>query len=131
MCIRDRVDPIPEPDTDKTIEVFFTLKTDSEVWVPQHSVTVKEGSTVYHAFVKAMDAQSDMSYVGAEDGYVRSVTKAGVTLSEFEMCIRDRHRHRQCRSPAKRRSDGRRPLCRAVGPAGAAAGQRGTVRGAG
>ena len=78
------VDPIPEPDTDKTIEVFFTLKTDSEVWVPQSSVTVKEGSTVYHAFVKAMDAQSDMSYVGAEAGYVKSITKAGVTLSEFD-----------------------------------------------
>lgn len=78
------VTPPEEPDTDKTIQVTFTLKTDSELWIPTTTLTVKEGSTVYHAFTQAIRSAGDMSATGAESGYVTSITKNGVTLSEFD-----------------------------------------------
>ena len=72
-----------EPDTDQTITVSFMLKSDSEIWIPRTQVTVKKGSTVYHAFVKALE-DAGLTSVGAENGYVKSITKDGVTLSEFD-----------------------------------------------
>ena len=65
------------------IQVSFTLKTDSETWIPKRTLRLREGSTVYHAFVKAL-AEAGISAQGAESGYVRSITKGGVTLSEFD-----------------------------------------------
>ncbi len=78
------VTPPEEPDTDKTIRVTFTLKAESELWIPTTTLTVKEGSTVYHAFTQAIRSAGDMSATGAESGYVTSITKNGVTLSEFD-----------------------------------------------
>lgn len=78
------VTPPQEPDTDKTITVTFMLKTDAEVWIPSMPLTVKEGSSVYHVFDAALKDRGDMSAVGAASGYVKSVTKGGVTLAEFD-----------------------------------------------
>ncbi len=71
-----------EPDTDQTITVYFTLKATDSYWIPRTAVTVKSGSTVYHAFTKACD-DAGLTYVGAETGYVRSITKGDTTLGEF------------------------------------------------
>ncbi len=78
------VTPPDEPETDKTVTITFTLKTDTEIWVPATAVTVKEGSTVYHVFDKAIRDRGDMSAVGAASGYVKSVSKGGVTLAEYD-----------------------------------------------
>ena len=79
-----QITPPSEPETGKNIQVTFTLKTDTSLWIPTMTLTVKEGSVVYHAFDKALDAAGDMSAVGAERGYVKSITKNGVTLGEFD-----------------------------------------------
>ena len=71
-----------EPDTEKTITVNFTLKSDVDYWIPTTNVTVKEGSTVYHAFTSALNT-AGITYEGAESGYVSSITKDGRTLAEF------------------------------------------------
>ena len=71
-----------EPDTEKTITVNFTLKSDVDYWIPTTNVTVKEGSTVYHAFTSALNT-AGITYEGAESGYVSSITKGNKTLSEF------------------------------------------------
>lgn len=71
-----------DPDTEQTITVSFTLKGDTDYWLTTRKVTVKEGSTVYHAFMKAIEG-TGITQVGAADGYVRSITKDGVTLGEF------------------------------------------------
>lgn len=75
--------PEDPPETGGDIAVTFTLKTDSATWIPTTSFTVKEGSTVYHVFKAAM-AQFGLTAVGAEAGYVSSITKDGVTLGEFD-----------------------------------------------
>lgn len=73
-----------DPDTDDTITVYFTLKSNDAYWIPRRTVTVKEGSTVYHAFTKACDA-AGLTYVGAKTGYVSSITNGNTTLGEFTM----------------------------------------------
>lgn len=75
--------PEDPPETGGDIAVTFTLKTDSATWIPTTSFTVKEGSTVYHVFKAAME-KFDLTAVGAEAGYVSSITKDGVTLGEFD-----------------------------------------------
>lgn len=75
--------PEDPPETGGDIAVTFTLKTDSATWIPTTSFTVKEGSTVYHVFKAAM-VQFGLTAVGAEAGYVSSITKDGVTLGEFD-----------------------------------------------
>ena len=75
--------PEDPPETGGDITVTFTLKTDSTIWIPTTSFTVKEDSTVYHVFKAAM-AQFSLTAVGAEAGYVSSITKDGVTLGEFD-----------------------------------------------
>lgn len=71
-----------EPDTERTITVSFALKSDTNYWVSPKSVTVKEGSTVYHVFTAALE-NTGITYEGAETGYVTSMTKDGKTLGEF------------------------------------------------
>ena len=73
----------PEEPKGDNITVKFTIKADTGYWLNNYSVTIPgTGATVYHAFVKACEA-AGITYVGAENGYVRSMTKAGRTLSEF------------------------------------------------
>lgn len=52
------------------------------MWMDGKSVTVKKGSTVYHAFIEAL-RDSGITQSGAASGYVRSMTKGGVTYGEF------------------------------------------------
>ena len=81
--IGEVVTPEDPPETGGDITVTFTLKTDSATWIPTTSFTVKEGSTVYHVFKAAM-TRFGLTAVGAEAGYVSSITKDGVTLGEFD-----------------------------------------------
>lgn len=73
----------PKPPFGTEITVRMTIKADSGYWF-NGSVTIPgEGATVYHALIEAL-AEAGMSQVGAESGYVRSISKAGKTLSEFD-----------------------------------------------
>ena len=75
--------PKPADPTGDDMTVTFTIKADTGYWLNSSKITIKEtGATVYHAFVKACEA-AGISYVGAENGYVSSMTKAGKTLAEF------------------------------------------------
>ncbi|MBE6034832.1 MAG: DUF4430 domain-containing protein [Clostridiales bacterium] len=75
--------PVENPDEGKTITVTFTMKADKGTWIPATSVTLKNNSKVYHAFVKVLD-DAGFTYVGANKNYVSSITnKNGSTLAEF------------------------------------------------
>lgn len=73
--------PSEEPVQGEDITVTVTISTPDGTWLSK-SVTVKKGSTVYHAFAKALEG-SGITAVGAESGYIRSMTKGGVTYGEF------------------------------------------------
>ena len=73
----------PKPPVGTEITVRMTIKADSGYWF-NGSVTIRgEGATVYHALIEAL-AEAGMSQVGAKSGYVRSISKDGKTLSEFD-----------------------------------------------
>ncbi len=66
----------PKPPVGTEITVRMTIKADSGYWF-NGSVTISgEGATVYHALIKALE-EAGMSQVGAESGYVRSISKDG------------------------------------------------------
>lgn len=73
---------LPPPEEETGFTVTLTVETKDEKWIDNASVLVEEGATVYDAFVSAISS-AGMSQEGAENGYVRSITKDGVTLSEF------------------------------------------------
>ena len=74
----------PAEPTGNNITVKMTVKADTGYWMNSYSVTIPgTNATVYHAFVKAC-ATAGITYDGAEDGYVRSMTKNGRTLGEFD-----------------------------------------------
>lgn len=73
--------PSEEPTQGEDITVTVTISTPDGTWLSK-SVTVKKGSTVYHAFTKALEG-SGITAVGAESGYIRSMTKGDVTYGEF------------------------------------------------
>ena len=73
--------PSEEPTQGEDVTVTVTISTPDGTWLSK-SVTVKKGSTVYHAFTKALEG-SGITAVGAESGYIRSMTKGGVTYGEF------------------------------------------------
>ena len=76
--------PAPKPSTGDDITVTVTVKSTDSYWLRSRKVTLPgEGATVCHAFLKALES-AGMTQVGAEDGYVRSITKNGVTLAEFD-----------------------------------------------
>ena len=76
--------PAPKPSTGDDITVTVTVKSTDSYWLRSKKVTLPgEGATVCHAFLKALES-AGMTQVGAEDGYVRSITKNGVTLAEFD-----------------------------------------------
>lgn len=78
----DRPKP-PTPGGDKTIAVTFTLKTHAETWVSATTLKLTQGATVYHALTKVMDT-AGITAVGADRGYVTSMTYRGKTLAEFD-----------------------------------------------
>ena len=72
-----------EPTTpDDTITVTVSVQADTGYWLRSKSVTVSKGATVCDAFVQALEG-TGITQVGAEAGYIRSITKNGVTLAEF------------------------------------------------
>ena len=73
--------PPEEPVEGDDITVTVTISTPDGTWLNK-SVTIKKGSTVYHAFTKALEG-SGITAVGAASGYIRSMTKDGVTYGEF------------------------------------------------
>ena len=73
-----------EPIGTTEITVYLTVKTDTETWLERAEVVVKNDATVYHAFTSGLAATADMSENGAADGYVKSITKGGTTLAEFD-----------------------------------------------
>ncbi len=72
----------PEENDDITVDV--TIRPDVGYWMKNKYVTVDEGATVYHAFVKALEG-SGITQEGAESGYVSSMTYKGKTLGEFTL----------------------------------------------
>lgn len=70
-----------EPEETDEITVSVTISAPNGTWLSK-SVTVPKDSTVYHAFKKALEG-SGISQSGAASGYVRSMTKDGVTYGEF------------------------------------------------
>lgn len=72
----------PPTNPDDGITVTVTIKADTGYWLRSKSVTVSEGSTVCDAFVTALEG-TGITQVGAETGYIHSITKNGVTLAEF------------------------------------------------
>ena len=74
----------PSTPTGDSITVKMSIKNDTGTyWMYNQSVTIPgTGATAYHAFVKAC-ADAGITHVGAESGYVRSMTKDGKTLAEF------------------------------------------------
>lgn len=74
--------PVEPPIEGETITVQVTVQADTENWLSGKSVTVSKGATVCTAFVKALE-DTGITQVGAEKGYIRSMTKDGKTLEEF------------------------------------------------
>ncbi len=74
--------PVEPAPGNPEITVTVTIRGDTGDWLREKAVSVRQGSTVYHAFLKALE-DSGITQAGAEKGYVRSMTKDGVTLAEF------------------------------------------------
>ena len=74
--------PVNPPEENEDITVTVSIRTPAGMWMDCKSVTVKKGSTVYHAFIEALK-DSGITQFGAASGYVRSMTKGGVTYGEF------------------------------------------------
>ena len=79
-----QVKPPQQPTEGDEITVNFSIKGDDGYWLSGKKVTVKEGSTVYHAFVEAL--KTGFTYEGASTGYVSSITNTttGKTLAHFD-----------------------------------------------
>lgn len=75
--------PSAPPQENEDITVTMTIRPDVGYWMRNKSVTVDEGSTVYHAFIKALEG-SGITQKGAESGYVSEMSYGGKTLGEFD-----------------------------------------------
>lgn len=74
----------PEEPTGDKITVTVTIKSDTGYWLNGYRLTIPgTDATVYHALVKAC-ADKGITCVGAAQGYVRSMTRGGVKLGEFD-----------------------------------------------
>ncbi len=73
----------PSAPSGNKITVTVTIKSDISYWLNKKTVTLSgSGATVYHGLIKALE-NSGISQIGAERGYVQSMTKDGRTLAEF------------------------------------------------
>ncbi len=71
----------PEPSGDQ-ISVSLTIRTDTGYWLRGYNVILQgEGACVYDAFIKGC-RENGITYKGADNGYVSSITKDGKTLAE-------------------------------------------------
>lgn len=70
------------PDTDDTIDVKISIKGKSSYWLNSKLLTLKKGSSIYHALVEACE-DSGITCYGADDGYVYKMSNGKETLEEF------------------------------------------------
>ena len=70
------------PATNPDLTVTVTIKSDDSYWLNAKQVSVKEGSSVYHALEAALPG-SGITIDGAASGYIKAITYNGVTLAEF------------------------------------------------
>lgn len=80
------IEEVPEPDIPNVpeinkITVVLSIKPDNAYWLESMSVEIPENGTVYDAFCAAVDATDGISATGAENGYITSITKDGITMS--------------------------------------------------
>lgn len=75
--------PADKPSEDDGITVEVSIKAISEYWLKNKSVTIEEDSTVYDAFMEAID-DTGIEQEGAKNGYIESMTYDGETLGEFD-----------------------------------------------
>ncbi len=78
--------PVGPPAGEKDITVTVSIQADNGDWMQGKTITVKQGSTVYHALLEALKG-SGITQTGAETGYIKSMTKDGRTLAEFSQGI--------------------------------------------
>ena len=76
------VTPVNPPTGGEDIDVTVSIKAKDTYWLTNKRVTVKEGATVAHTIITAIEG-TDIRQTGAENGYISSVSKGAVTLSEF------------------------------------------------
>lgn len=83
--VKDVMDEPVTPDKPKEdeITVKVSIKAIDGYWMKNKSVTIEDDSTVYDAFMEALE-DSDIEQEGAKSGYIESMTKDGVTLGEFD-----------------------------------------------
>ena len=73
----------PSDPSGDNITVTMTIKADTGYWLKNYRVSLPgEDAKVYHAFVKAC-SENSITYKGADNGYVSSITKGNITLAEF------------------------------------------------
>ena len=72
-----------EPETDVTFDVTVSISALDSTWLAAKSVTVKNGSKVYHALKKAFE-ENNITADGLDEGYIKSVTANGKTLAQFD-----------------------------------------------
>lgn len=75
--------PSDPPESADEISILVEIKALDEVWLKSSSFTVKEGVTVYQV-LKQVFQQNGMTADGLEQGYIKSVTKDGVTFSQLD-----------------------------------------------
>lgn len=74
---------VPDKPKDEEITVKVSIKAIGEYWLKNKSVTIEEDSTVYDAFMEAID-DTGIEQEGAKKGYIESMTYDGETLGEFD-----------------------------------------------
>ncbi|MBQ2925625.1 MAG: S-layer homology domain-containing protein, partial [Ruminiclostridium sp.] len=73
----------PSDPSGDNITVTLSIKSDTSYWLRSKTVTLPgTDATVYHALVNGLK-DTGITQVGAETGYVKSMTKGGTTLEEF------------------------------------------------
>ena len=73
----------PSDPSGDNITVTLSIKSDTSYWLRSKAVTLPgTDATVYHALVNGLK-DTGITQVGAETGYVKSMTKGGTTLEEF------------------------------------------------
>ncbi len=79
--------PAPSEPSGENITVTVTIKADTGYWLKNYKVTIPgDNATVYDAFINACDDNS-ITYEGASNGYISSMTKGSKTLAEADKGI--------------------------------------------
>lgn len=71
------------PSGSSNVTVTVSIKGLDDYWLKDKSVTLKDDATMYWALVDAIKG-SGITQTGAENGYVREMSKNGTSLAEFD-----------------------------------------------